>query len=503
MLAFSIFVKGEAPAEFDLTGAYLVGSDDVALRGEITYRKGLVTCKKRTAGPAGLCLPWTLETGQRIMLETARLIERDRPYVLQVELLRGRLTRISQKLEDWGFLDNDDGQPFMERFDRCRDKLVDALQAASTDDAARVADVALADSIRLSEELTRFHADLFLERRRHGGPLGRRVFGCFIDPEQTSDGYRKLLTSAFDFSALPCWWRTVEPAEQKFNWKPIDACVEWAAKNRLPLRGTPLLSFSERNLPDWLYIYEHDFETIRDLAHEHVKRVVVRYAQYVACWDVASGLHAENGLSCSFEQLMELTRMSAATVKQIAPRAACIVDVVAPWGEYYAGNTRTIPPMLYAEMVVQAGVNFDAFGLRFEFGVPGPDGTPRDLFQVSALLDRFASFGKPLHITAVQVPSGGPGPGGGAGGGGNGGGAGKSADARRGGAWDEAAQAEWLEAVCVIALSRPAVESVCFAALADGSGQAIPTGGLVRRDLTPKPAYDRLRKLRAKLAAGR
>ena len=149
-------------------------------------------------------------------------------------------------------------------------------------------------------------------------------------------------------------------------------------------------------------------------------------------------------------------------------------------------------------MVLQRGVEFDGFGLHFRFG-GGADGmSVRDMFQISSLLDRFSAMGKPLHVTAVQVPSG------------------ITADAddawegkknpREGGEWrtdwDEKVQADWLQAFYEIALAKPNVETVSWSNLADGPGQLVPLGGLLRRDLTPKPAFDRLLKLRSQGLAG-
>ena len=60
--------------------------------------------------------------------------------------------------------------------------------------------------------------------------------------------------------------------------------------------------------------------------------------------------------------------------------------------------------MLYAEMVAQAGINFEAFGLEMEMGVPTPGSFTRDLFQLSCLLDKFSTLGRPVFLTAVGVP---------------------------------------------------------------------------------------------------
>lgn len=349
--------------------------------------------------------------------------------------------------------------------------------------------------MKSSEDLTRYHAELFLARRRQSSGFGRRVFGCAVPLDKPTETVRRRLAAAFDFVTVPIVWRDIEPSEQAFNWKPLDAWVELLAKYRVPMKGSALLSFSEQHVPDWLYIWEHDFDTIRDLAFEHVRRVINRYGQYIHTWDVISGIHANNCFTFNLEQLMELTRMTAALTKQVGPRGVAIIGLVAPWGEYYVRNQRTIPPLLYADMAVQSGVNFDAFGLQFYFG-PGIDGMfVRDMFQISSMLDHFAKLGKPLHITAVQVPSGNP----------------TAKDEAginavspvEGGhwhePWSEQIQSEWLRQFLEIALSKPFVETVSWHSLADNSTQTVPCGGLLRSDLVPKAAYNQLMKTRSEI----
>jgi hypothetical protein len=193
---------------------------------------------------------------------------------------------------------------------------------------------------------------------------------------------------------------------------------------------------------------------------------------------------------------MELTRMSTALTKKLAPRSTAVINLVTPWGEYYATNQRTIPPLLYAEMIVQSGVNFDAFGLECCQGV-GVDGMlVRDLLQISGLIDRFAGFGKPVHITAVEAPSA------------------VHADPRdawggkypvlAGGAWHkewtEEIQRAWMRRIYHIALSKPFVEAITWRDLSDGSPHLVPHGGLLRENGDPKQAYQELLAIRKELA---
>ncbi len=497
MLRFAVYQDGKPVDSANLSGAYLVGTDNVPVRAEIEFADGEIRCKKRATGPAALAILWRNDDGDTIVHETTRLPERDKPYVLQLELLRGRLMRLAQKREDWGLHDFEGTADISAKIDKARDFLVKALTADGPAEAAAAADEGLVLAVQASEELTRFHADIFLNRRRQVAGFPRRMLGGRVDTSSTNEKYRKHLSEAFEYLTLPFTWKRLEPKEKEINWGPFDKWVDWSTTHRIPIRGCDLVAFNEKSIPDWLYIWEHDFDAVRDLVQNHVQRVIERYGQYIQVWDVISGVHTNDCFSFNFEQIMELTRLSAAVGKKLAPRGTVVVDIVSPWGEYYSGNQRSIPPMLYAEMVMQSGVNFDAFGLQCCFGVAREGLYVRDTFQISSLLDRFACLGKPVHLTSVQVPSD------------------ITADEtdawggkhsiEDGGQWQtpwsENTQRAWLRSVYDIAMSKPFVEAITWRDFSESNGHYLPHGGLLRKDETPKPAFKELIAIRKELSA--
>src|SRR5205823_4244046 len=107
-------------------------------------------------------------------------------------------------------------------------------------------------------------------------------------------------------------------------------------------------------------------------------------------WNVVAGLATNRAFTLTFEQMIEMTRLLVAQVKNVLPQARTLVTITQPYGEYHAKTATSVAPILYAEMVAQAGINFDGFALEIELGVPQPGNFMRDLFQVSALLDRFS-----------------------------------------------------------------------------------------------------------------
>jgi hypothetical protein len=289
-------------------------------------------------------------------------------------------------------------------------------------------------------------------------------------------------------------WRQFQPDEQSFQTQAVDEWVQHLTAKRLPIIGGPLIHLREQDLPDWMYIWENDLDTFRDLAFEYLQQVVFRYRKAISVWNVVAGLGSNTMFSMSFEQCVELTRLLVMQVKNVSPGARTLVTITQPFGDNRAKMLAGAPPLLYAEMIAQSGINFEGFGIELEMGVPQPGYFMRDLFQISCLLDRFSSFGKPVFLTAVTVPSRStPDP------------ADKSQgklDPSAGGRWrkpwDAELQADWMEAVYKLAISKPFVENIAWGTVAD-MNHSIPGAGLLDEMLQPKTAFIRLQTIREKL----
>src|SRR5438046_4653578 len=158
-----------------------------------------------------------------------------------------------------------------------------------------------------------------------------------------------------------------------------------------------------------------------------------------------------------------MTCLLVTKVKTIRPKARTLLTVTQPWGEYHARGVTGVPPMLYAEMVAQAGVNFEAFGLEIEQGSPAPGMFTRDMFQISSMLDKFSTIGRPVFLTAVGAPDRNtPDPGDRTEG---------KLDPSQAGRWhkpwDTTLQADWAAPVYKLALSNPLVGSIAVGCLTD------------------------------------
>jgi hypothetical protein len=475
------------------------------------------------------------------------------PYLLTIELARYRTMLFLNKLEDWGLMtDIASDHPVMAQFEEARQSFTRALvsqrdgegevrsgyAAAADHQAAR----AISLGISAGEGLAMLQAErqlkgrvsgqLYKEAFAHlarltpetpppGAPVlvpgagqavlpGTALIGCAVSPGQFSEPQQKAVAAGFDFITIPMRWIDMEPSEGKYAFANTDRWIEWAVtKAKMPVHAGPLVDFRQCATPDWLYIWENDYETLRDLVFEHVQALVTRYRRTITRWTVASGLHVNTNFRVSFEQIMDLTRMCVLLVRKLHPTAKVQLEVTQPWGEYHATNRRSIPPYLYAEACLQGGLNVDAIAIRAQMGNAEPGCATRDMLSFSAMLDKFAALEKPISVSAlgapsVAVPR-------------------KPYFSRAGGApedahepghwrapWSEAAQSDWALHALAVAASKPYVHSVCWHELSDGPNKdglptspEMPGAGLLHASGTPKPAWQKIAEFRKAMREGR
>ena len=555
MLNFVLF-KGDSPGPaFPLRHAFLLGPESIGLGTDVTLADdGVITCQLPDRASAALALQvpltqirldhQTADTGYpalpklgRLTLRTCLLPARDRPYLLSLELARHRIMLFLNKLEDWALFDLPAEDQILLQFEQARQTFTQALVAERSDEdhqspgghtaeADRLAWRALALAIDAGEQLAlrdaardilpRLSGETYneaVEAYLHASgdkpppnvPIivqnslgvtlpGRPVVGCSVSPARSSEALQRCVAAACDFVNLPMRWIDMEPQEGAYSFAGTDRWIEWAVrKARLPVHAGPVIDFRSADIPEWIYIWENDYETLRELVYEHVKAIVTRYRRTVSRWTIASGLHVNSNFRMSYEQIMDLTRLCVLLVKKLQPSAKVQIEIDQPWGEHYAQSRQSIPPVLYADTIAQAGIPVDAFAIRLTMGAPGRGLSTRDLMELSNLLDRYAALERPIIVTACAAPS-----------------SPMTAKEQTPESdpgfwrepWSDHMQTAWLANVASVALAKPFILGLCWAELADAPGSP-PGLGLVNADGTPKPALDRLASIRRALLESR
>src|SRR5262249_41626181 len=152
----------------------------------------------------------------------------------------------------------------------------------------------LIHAIDATERLALAHAEILLHRRYAQKPASPSTLGVRIWPGIDAKPLRELVAKEFDLLAIPLNWKELEVREGQYNWDSVDRWMDWASKQGKPIVAGPLLDFSRRALPEWMHVWQHDYDTTRDLAYDHIEKVVNRYTGAVGVWNIASGLNVND-----------------------------------------------------------------------------------------------------------------------------------------------------------------------------------------------------------------
>lgn len=309
-----------------------------------------------------------------------------------------------------------------------------------------------------------------VEQVRHAFLFGCNAFPVLhCDDAEKEATYQREFAALFNYATLGFYWGGYEPEPGRTREAQLREQAQWCQRRGIAVKGHPLV---------WHEVYPKwgpsDPDETRGKLHARVTEIVSGFAGLVDRWDVVN----EATVSHQFEN----------GVGRWAKRdgAAALVGEALRWARA-ANSEATLlyndyniwPPELpCAELVaqlVQANEPVDALGLQSHMH---SGERPLPLFW--EVCETYARFGKPLHFTETTVLSGEhgwmlPGP------------------------WrttpeGEARQAEYVGKLYTLLFSHAAVEAITWWDFNDGQWQGAPAG-LVREDLTPKPAYERLLEL--------
>jgi endo-1,4-beta-xylanase len=333
-------------------------------------------------------------------------------------------------------------------------------------------------SLRLSDANGRplSGAPVTIRQVKHKFLFGCNAFGLGRDPrEQKWRAYREQFAELFNFATLPFFWGAFEREEGKLEMKNLRRMTRWCVLHDIEAEGTPLCW--HQVWPGWLK--EMDLAQVRRLQIARIEREVKSFAREVGTWVVVNEpvimpnwKEKDNPITKLSRQLgcVDLIREAYTAARKGNPKATLVL------------NDYDLSPR-YEKLIEEcmgAGVQFDVIGLQSHMhsGYWGPNKTWETI-------ERFARFNKPLYFTEVTILSG---------------------KIRRGidcmrryDDWATTREGEKLQEKQVVEFyrllfSRPAVKRITWWDLQDGAWLGAPSG-LLRKDMTPKPVYNALKKL--------
>lgn len=289
----------------------------------------------------------------------------------------------------------------------------------------------------------------------------------------------ELWLDVFNTATLPFYWGRFEPVRGEPHTGELLAAARWFAERGVRLKGHPLVWHTV--CAPWLL--DLPLDQVEQVQRERIRREVGDFAGLIDTWDAINEAvimpvfdREDNALTrlCRDRGRIATIRLAFDEARAANPSATLLLNDFDMSTAYEC----------LIEGVLEAGIQVDALGLQSHMH-QGYWGEERTL----EVLDRFARYGLPLHLTETTLLSGDLMP----------------AHVEDLNDWQvehwpstpegEERQADELERHYRTLLSHPAVDTITYWGLTDDGAWLGAPGGLVRRDGTPKPAYDALRRL--------
>jgi GH35 family endo-1,4-beta-xylanase len=317
-----------------------------------------------------------------------------------------------------------------------------------------------------------------IEQTRHAFLFGCNAF-LFGRAGNGRDeaAYREQFAGLFNFASLPFYWPSYEPRRGQTDHARIERVARWCRANGITPKGHPLAW--NHSDPRWL---PDGAAEVRALQMARIDECVRRFAGLIGVWDVVNeATHFERDefkkraprMTAMWQETgrVEFVRECFRHARAAGPKATLLINDYRT-DDAYAALLRELSE-------APGGRPFDVIGIQSHM-----HGGTWSNAKVWEVCERFARIGVPLHFTEATILSG----------------EARPQRARGGRAWPSTAdgekrQAEDVERFYTMLFSHPAVAGITWWDFSDRAAWQGAPAGLLRRDMSPKPAYERLREL--------
>jgi GH35 family endo-1,4-beta-xylanase len=317
------------------------------------------------------------------------------------------------------------------------------------------------------------NATIRIEQLRHDFMFG---CNCFMfnrtGDSEREEKYRQQFAALFNFATLGFYWANYESEQGRPNYDYTDQVVEWCVQQGITCKGHPLVWDHPAGSPRWL---PEDGQEIERLSATRVRDIVTRFKGRVDLWDVVNepthlpDEHNKTRMARWAKALgaAEYVEAHLRVAREANPAATLIVN-----------DYRTEPAYfkILESLRAKTLTLFDVVGIQSHM-----HGGVWPLHNVWEICDTYAKLGLPIHFTETTIVSGprvGPGEN-----------------------WGvttpegEERQAEQTAMFYTALFAHPAVQAITWWDFSDhGAWQRAPAGWL-RRDMSPKPVYERMMSL--------
>ena len=297
------------------------------------------------------------------------------------------------------------------------------------------------------------------------------MFGHCAKPE-LEEQYRQRFTALLNYCTLGFYWASYEREQGKPHYDYTDQVAAWTHEHGITYKGHPLVWDHPASSPGWL---PDDPKEIERLSTTRVREIISRYQGRIDIWDVVN--EATHLADKPNKTKMADWAAALGAVPYVAEHLK-VARAANPQATLLVNDYRIGPA--YYKILDRLRDNgkllFDTVGIQSHM-----HGGIWPLHKVWDTCDTYSKLGLPLHFTESTIVSGprkGPGE--------NWGETTSEGEAR---------QAERTVNLYTALFAQPAVQAITWWDFSDLGAWKGAAAGWLRRDMSPKPVYERLLSL--------
>ena len=389
---------------------FFAGWGRIPVPTHISVDRDILSVTSDMTGSGTVHFPWPNKRLGLTFLATETLCERERPYHLVKELVRGQLGRTIRRFVDlvyYGFKPSDKLRRSI------RIEVARFAVLATTDETLPEMNVLAKESLERLVQVSFTLSDLFLEQslafRKRQTPLFPIHLGINLDIPPNENGtngfdpHVNRLKDLFHFINATPTWRELEPEPDVYRWELFDRRIEMLRNHGFCVIGGPILQFDDRSIPKWVLSQIGDGDLFERFALKYADTFLEHFAEKVELWVLTNKINSHQTDNCPVPRLMELTRQIARVFGNHGLTQPGVVGIDQPWGDYLLHKETPYAPLSIAEEL--AGIpELDGILLDVNIGLSSKCSYPRDTLAFSAMIDQWSFFGKPLYCS-LGIPS--------------------------------------------------------------------------------------------------
>ncbi len=403
-LKFKLPASPGAPAPL-LDSAYLTGIEGIPWQSRCRLSGDQFSIGREIDESGKLNLLWPTESLGDVCLSTTSLRLVETPYLLDVELARGTVNRLRTQASEWQRIGLRLPEDYFPAAELTLEQFLKSVTCRDREQQSELAKLAIDGCMQASVKLCDTYSAQALEARKQSEGRLSTLSGIELANRSLSTVYGNI-DSAFNLVSVPVDLGAVENDAGKQDFTHFDSHIEWAGKQAKKLCVGPLVNFATGKLPRWMVLLDEGFESIMKSASKHAEACVQRYRGKAHIWNCAAGLNMPSELGWTDEETLRMAVAVIETVRRADNRSPVLLTIDQPWSEYLRKDNSGISPLHFADALIRADLGLSGLSLDLRFGNGPGESYPRDLLEISRLIDRWAMLGLPLMVQlGSKVPA--------------------------------------------------------------------------------------------------